>query len=101
MRMDLPQCNFKNCRKYFDGNCRSIDDYRGCEFAIQKSQLKAYKEEKKWEPIVDAYGELKEFICDCGRGSSGASNYCPDCGTKMDNSDIEIRIKEAISRELN
>ncbi|RDU23413.1 hypothetical protein [Anaerosacchariphilus polymeriproducens] len=55
----------------------------------------------KWEPVVDAYGDLKEFICSCGRGSKEASNYCPNCGTKMDNSNIEKEIKEAIINALN
>lgn len=55
----------------------------------------------KWKLNVNAYGELKEFICECGRRSLEASCYCPSCGTKMDNSDIESRIKQAINRELN
>lgn len=34
-------------------------------------------------------------MCECGCGSSAASSYCPDCGTKMDNSDIGERIEQA------
>lgn len=55
---------------------------------------------KKWQPIVNAFGELTEFLCDCGRGSQEASNYCPDCGAKMDNSTIEDDIKLAITNAL-
>lgn len=44
MRMDLPSCGFRDCRKCFDGNCRSIEDYRKCEFAIDRSKLRAYEE---------------------------------------------------------
>lgn len=54
----------------------------------------------KWGLNVDPYGDLKEFICDCGRSSESASNYCPSCGTKMDNSDIEVRIKKAIHESI-
>lgn len=96
MRIDLPQCGFRDCRKCFDGNCRSIDDYRKCEFAIDRSKLRAYEVEKQWEPCIDAYGKLKEFICECGHGTTSASNYCPQCGAKMDNTDIGLRIKKAI-----
>ena len=49
---------------------------------------------------MNAHGELVEFICDCGCGSQAASNYCPDCGTKMDNSDIEERIQKAIHEAI-
>ena len=48
----------------------------------------------------DDNGELVEFICDCGCSSQAASKYCPDCGTKMDNSDIEERIQEAIHKAI-
>lgn len=41
----------------------------------------------KWEAIVNAYGELEGFLCECGRQSMEASNYCPSCGKKMFNSD--------------
>lgn len=50
-----------------------------------------------WEPIVNPYGELEEFICQCGRRSTEASTYCPNCGAEMDNSDIEERIEKAKS----
>lgn len=30
MRIDLPQCGFKNCRFCFDGNCTSKREYKRC-----------------------------------------------------------------------
>ena len=36
MRIDLPQCNLKNCRKCFDGNCTDKVEYERCEFAHYK-----------------------------------------------------------------
>lgn len=42
-KIDLPACGFKDCRKCFDGNCRSTEDYRSCDYAIKKSQLNAYQ----------------------------------------------------------
>lgn len=73
------------------------------EFYLQSDNtivLKPYKATNIWEPVVNANGELTEFICSCGCSSQSASNYCPDCGTKMDNSNIEseIRIRKAMAR---
>lgn len=36
-----------------------------------------------WRRITNAYGELESFMCECGRQSMEASNYCPNCGGKM------------------
>lgn len=38
----------------------------------------------RWEPIMDAYGDLEGWICACGRESKEMSKYCPNCGAKMD-----------------
>ena len=38
----------------------------------------------RWERMVNPYGELEGFICECGHQDSCASNYCPSCGAKMD-----------------
>lgn len=96
MRIDLPFCNLKTCRYCFDGNCTEKNRYNGCDYARLKDA-----EYGIWEPKVNAFGELVEFICDCGHSSTVASNFCPNCGKKIDNSTIEQRINEAIERELN
>lgn len=66
MRMDLPGCSFRDCRKCFDGNCKSIDDFRSCEFAKNKSILRAYQEEcsadAEKERIIKEIGKLPEHI---------------------------------------
>lgn len=38
----------------------------------------------RWEPIIDAYGNIEGWICACGRESKEMANYCPNCGAKMD-----------------
>lgn len=39
----------------------------------------------QWEPIINAYGELEGWICKrCGTETKQKSNYCPNCGAKMD-----------------
>lgn len=43
MRMDLPQCDFKNCRRCFDHNCNSKEAYRDCQY--QQLRNKAFKVE--------------------------------------------------------
>jgi len=42
MRIDLPQCNFKNCRYNFDGNCTNRDKYNYCDYRFAK--INAIKE---------------------------------------------------------
>ena len=41
MRIDLPCCDFSNCRKYFDGNCTAHEGHRySCEYLLlQTKQL--------------------------------------------------------------
>lgn len=42
MRIDLPMCNFKNCKWYFDGNChKKTRDY--CEYHWQKTEIERLK----------------------------------------------------------
>ena len=67
---------------------------------INTQSISNVKLEGKWTPIINAIGELVEFICDCGCSSQAAHNYCPDCGMKMDNSDIEKRINDEISKNI-
>ena len=39
----------------------------------------------RWEPIINAYGELEGWICKrCGTETEQKSNYCHNCGAKMD-----------------
>ena len=62
----------------------------------ENNKLKSERSVKKWDFVIDAYGDLKEFICECGYGTTSASNYCPKCGSKMDNSDYKIRLEKAL-----
>lgn len=39
MLIDKPRCNFKNCRFYFDGNCRSADIYENCKLTDLHSEI--------------------------------------------------------------
>ncbi|MBQ7818500.1 MAG: hypothetical protein IJ341_02265 [Bacteroidales bacterium] len=36
MRIDLPGCDFKNCRFCFDGNCRSKEKFDNCDYQYMK-----------------------------------------------------------------
>ena len=38
----------------------------------------------EWEPIINAYRELEGWMCKhCGIETKQKSNYCPNCGAKM------------------
>lgn len=38
----------------------------------------------KWNTIIDPYGKIEGWICECGRESKEKSKYCPNCGARMD-----------------
>ena len=89
MRMDLPQCNFKNCRKSFDGNCTDRIEYDRCDFRLCA--------DKQIELQPDIRGETEDcFFCHCpacgerivtnldGEWIAGSlDNYCHSCGQKL------------------
>lgn len=39
MRIDLPRCNFKNCRYCFDSNCTNQNRYKTCDFREAKDEV--------------------------------------------------------------
>lgn len=39
MRIDLPRCNFKNCKYCFDSNCTKKNEYERCEYRQQKAEI--------------------------------------------------------------
>jgi hypothetical protein len=42
MRIDLPLCNFKNCRCSFDGNCTAGENgYQRCEYRLLNSEIES------------------------------------------------------------
>ena len=43
MRIDLPRCNFKNCKYCFDSNCTKKNEYERCEYRQQKSDIEGYR----------------------------------------------------------
>ncbi len=48
MRIDLPRCNFKNCRYCFDSNCTKKSEYERCEYQLAKSEaIKEFAEKLK------------------------------------------------------
>ena len=64
MRIDLPQCGFKNCRYQFDGNCisESKTRYEKCEYKYYKDKV-----ESPWIPCIERLPEDNEEVLFCDR----------------------------------
>lgn len=70
MRIDLPLCNFRNCKYQFDGNCRDKVEYEQCEFTRIKNRLqidtsgsdKIDELEKTKDYVRSECDELKRFL---------------------------------------
>ena len=101
MRIDLPQCNFKNCRFSFDGNCTNKIEYDRCEYRIAKCDLAEAEPVRhgKWVPLsydgyTNGYPVYDEWECsECHFACEGEGepplNYCPYCGAKLDGGEKE------------
>lgn len=56
MRIDLPQCDFRDCRRRFDGNCNSKEAFRYCPYQQLKTDktidvVMVYPECGDWEAL--------------------------------------------------
>lgn len=78
MRIDLPGCSFKDCRKNFDGNCMKKDGQDKCEFY----NLQHEKNLGKW--IFKTPFDCYSYECsNCGSGSNEQYPFCHWCGKEM------------------
>jgi hypothetical protein len=78
MRIDLPTCSFKLCRRYSDGNCTgSKGDRDECE------EFKRSEQEPK-QALDNGYGV---YFCPTCKGSlwqiPSESNFCFRCGQRI------------------
>ena len=95
MRIDLPQCNFKNCRFSFDGNCTNKIEYDRCEYRIEEDELIKAEPVRhgRWVPLsydgyTNGYPVYDEWECSechfrCNGEGEPQIKYCPNCGAKM------------------
>lgn len=61
--------------------------------------MKPYRPSNEWDVVVGRSKKVTAFVCGCcGRKSKVASNYCPDCGTAMDNTNLDERIARALGK---
>lgn len=63
------------------------DTPEGCIFDVRRMPLADVVPviHGRWEPIINAFGELEGWMCKCcGTETKRKSNYCPNCGAKMD-----------------
>ena len=65
MLMEKPQCNFKNCRYCFDGNCFSADKYENCELTdlhCEIAKLRVDLDNAKTEVAREIFEEIEKTI---------------------------------------
>lgn len=81
MRIDLPGCNFKNCKYSFDGNCTNKQKYENCDYRhfAEKEIAKLPNEVNDSffvcpKCLTAIYHEEMPRSYDC----------CPYCGQKID-----------------
>lgn len=66
MRIDLPRCNFKNCRYCFDSNCTKKTEYKRCEYRFAKSDaIKEFAERLNKQAFYVQQTEWEGRIVDC------------------------------------
>ena len=111
MRIDSPQCTFRNCKYYFDGNCTNQlpYGYEHCEFNRMKDRLQIDPSgTDKIDELEEAaeytspirYGKWRNEIHDyrgvyfkqcsiCKKWSADCGNFCSNCGAEMMGNDDE------------
>lgn len=62
MLIEKPQCNFKNCRYCFDGNCFSAAKYENCELTdlhCEIAKLRVDLDNAKAEIAIEIFEEIE------------------------------------------
>lgn len=63
MGIDLPRCNFKNCRYCFDSNCIKNTEYERCEYRIAKAEaIKEFAERLKNKSDYCYFGNIDSLV---------------------------------------
>lgn len=70
MRIDLPLCDFQNCRKRFDGNCTD-SHYEICEYKMLKEDADKYR----WHDLRKNPDDLPKDGLDIVVWNSGADKF--------------------------
>lgn len=72
--------------KYIHGGDDDFDAKRKQALGIAIEALKADRPRGAWLKVIDHDGILMEYyVCDkCGMLTTDCSNFCPNCGAKMD-----------------
>lgn len=79
MRIDLPLCDFKKCKEFFDGNCSKKEKYEMCEYQYMQHN---YVEVVRCKDCIYFIEHNKEYSQSV-EGSDG------DCYLRLINSTCE------------
>lgn len=78
MLMEKPQCNFKNCRYCFDGNCFSADKYENCELTdlhCEIAKLRVDLDNAKTEVAREIFELIEKYFYN-NEYKTGVLTYC-------------------------
>ena len=78
MLIDKPQCNFKNCRYCFDGNCVNASRYENCTMTDLHSEIARLRvdlDNAKADTVRKMQERLKSRMKDCCRYISNSREY--------------------------
>lgn len=92
MRIDLPRCDFKNCKYQFDGNCMDKGRYEKCEYIeLALNDLPSVQPERKngkWIKVKPIGGDTEVCMCPYCRTVdwnilADSYKFCPYCGKSV------------------
>ena len=86
MRIDLPQCNLKTCRHYFDGNCMDRNKHEICKYSLLKNQIQEISNavEIKMTYMCGCRNCIERVVAIINNDILPNKNYCEDCEMECD-----------------
>lgn len=75
------------CTKCYIQMVRAADTEEEAIDGIKRDWNTRYKSTCKCEAVTNPYGEITEYMCECGRCMGVVPKYCPSCGSLVERVD--------------